>query len=200
MQIKFDNKEEVRQYIWQMLEDRNIADFPKPCFGRIPNFVGSRDAAEEIRKLQEFKQANCIFSAPDFVLKPIREITLKEGKILTVALPRMTDFVEIKERKFIDEATSIKGFTKFGKPLKTKIDLFVQGSVAVDLKGNRLGKGTGYGDQEWDYLVKRGLILSDTKVITLVHSMQILDDFSYLAEETDKKVDYIITEKEIIKI
>ncbi len=183
-----------------MLEENDIADFPRPCFGRIPNFIGSKQASEKIKKLYEFKQANCVFSAPDFVLKTIRKLVLKEGKVLAVALPHMTDFIEIREYRYIEEAVSIKGFTKFGKPLKTNIDLFVQGSVAVDLKGTRLGKGSGYGDQEWDYLLKIGLISDDTKVVTIVHSTQILDSFSYLAEPTDKKIDYIITEKDIIKI
>lgn len=195
-----ESKQEIRERIWRILEERNVADFPRPCFGRIPNFISSRQASEKIKEIPEFKYARCIFCAPDFVLKRIREIVLEEGKILAVALPHMVDFLEIVERKKITDATSIQGFKIFGKPLKTKIDLFVQGSVAIDKFGNRLGKGSGYGDKEWEYLLKRGLISSGTKVITLVHEMQILDNFSYLMNEKDKKVDYIITPKEIIKI
>lgn len=193
------SKEEIRKKIWQILEEKNIADFPRPCFGRIPNFIGSRNASEKIKEIPEFKNARCVFSAPDFVLKRMREIVLEEGKILAVALPHMTDFVEITEKKKIAEATIIKGFKKFGKPLKTKIDFFVQGSVAVDKFGNRLGKGRGYGDKEWDYLLKKNLIFPGTKVITLVHRLQIFEDFSSLMDKNDKRVDYIITPEEIIK-
>jgi len=195
----YKSKQEIRRKIWQTLEDENIADFPRPCFGRIPNFVGSKEASEKIKEIPEFKKAKCVFCAPDFVLKRIREIVLEEGKTLAVALPHMTGFVEITEKKKIKEATSIGGFKKYGKPLQTKIDLFVQGSVAVDKFGNRLGKGTGYGDKEWHYLYEKGLISPNVKIVTIVHDKQILDDFSYLAEPTDRKVNYIITPSRIIK-
>lgn len=195
-----ETKEALRQKIWALLEGRNIADFPRPCFKRIPNFVGSRIASEKMKEIQEFKHANCVFCAPDFVLKRIREITLKEGKVLAIALPHMTGFVEIRERNNIQEATTINGFKRFGKPLKTRVDLFIQGSVVVDRMGHRLGKGTGYGDKEWEYLLSRGLASSQTKVVTLVHDIQILKDFSSLIDEKDKRVDYILTPTQIIAI
>jgi 5-formyltetrahydrofolate cyclo-ligase len=31
-----------------------------------------------------------------------------------------------------------------------QVDMIVKGSLAVDISGNRMGKGGGYGD--WDYL------------------------------------------------
>ncbi len=194
------SKQVVRQKIWQVLEDKNIADFPRPCFGRIPNFTGSRQASERIKEITEFQSARCVFCAPDFVLKRIREIVLEEGKTLAVALPHMKDFVEIAAVDNIAKATNIKGFKKYGRPIHTKIDLFVQGSVAVDRRGNRLGKGKGYGDQEWDYLLKRNLLDPGTKVVTLVHELQIVDDFSRVTKRTDKKVDYILTPSEIIPV
>jgi len=196
----YKSKQEIRRKIWQTLEDENIADFPRPCFDRIPNFVGSKEASEKIKEIPEFKKAKCVFCAPDFVLKRIREIVLEEGKILAVALPHMTGFVEITEKKKIKEATSIGGFKKYGKPLQTKIDLFVQGSVAVDEFGNRLGKGTGYGDKEWYCLYEKGVISPNVKIVTIVHDKQILDDFSYLAEPTDRKVNYIITPKYVYSV
>ncbi len=30
-------KDDIRQRLWERLERENIADFPRPCFGRIPN-------------------------------------------------------------------------------------------------------------------------------------------------------------------
>ncbi|UCD85213.1 MAG: 5-formyltetrahydrofolate cyclo-ligase [Deltaproteobacteria bacterium] len=194
------SKQVIRRKVWQVLEDKNVADFPRPCFGRIPNFTGSRQASERIKEIAEFQSARCVFCAPDFVLKRIREIVLEEGKPLAVALPHMKDFVEIGAVDNIAEATNIKGFKKCGRPIRTKIDLFVQGSVAVDRSGNRLGKGKGYGDKEWDYLLKRNLLDPEAKVVTLVHELQIVDDFSRLTERTDKKVDYILTPSEIITV
>lgn len=192
------SKDRLRDKIWRLLEEKNIADFPRPCFGRIPNFVGSRQASERIREISEFGPAGCVFCAPDFVLKHLREIILEEGKILSVALPHMVDFVQIDEREKIPEATTIRGFKRFGRPLNTKVDLLVLGSVAVDRSGNRLGKGRGYGDKEWSYLLNRGLIDSTVKVVTLVHKLQIVDDFSHLIGPEDKRVDYILTVDRII--
>jgi len=195
-----DAKELIRQKTWRFLEEKNIAAFPRPCFNRIPNFVGSWTASERIKQIPEFNSSRCVFCAPDFVLKRVREIVLESNKILTVALPHMVDFLEISERRYIKRATSIKGFREYGLPLKTKVELFVQGSVAVDRKGNRLGKGRGYGDREWFHLLDKSLIGPEVKVITIVHDEQVWEDFSKLATETDKKVDYILTPTTIIKI
>ena len=195
-----DAKELIRQKIWRLLEEKNIAAFPRPCFNRIPNFIGSWAASERIKQIPEFNSSRCVFCAPDFVLKRVREIVLESKKILAVALPHMVDFLEISERRYIKRATSIKGFREYGLPLKTKVELFVQGSVAVDRRGNRLGKGRGYGDREWFHLLDKGLIGPEVKVITIVHDEQVWEDFSKLATETDKKVDYILTPTTIIKI
>ena len=192
-------KDDLRKRIWNYLEDRNLVTFPRPCHGRIPNFTGSDEAGERIRSVPEFKEAKCIFCAPDRVLKRIREIVLEEGKILAVALPHMTGFLQIEERKRIGQATNIKGFRRFGVPLKTKVDLFVQGSVAVDINGNRLGKGKGYGDQEWEHLKKHRLIAGTEKTVTVVHEEQIVDDFSEIMEHHDKRIDYILTPERVIE-
>jgi len=40
-------KEELRNKIWSLLEQQNVAIFPLPVRGRIPNFVGSDKAASE---------------------------------------------------------------------------------------------------------------------------------------------------------
>ncbi len=197
--MDIEAKEKIRRGVWQSLEEKGLAEFPRPCFGRIPNFVGSGTASSRIKELAEFRAARCVFCAPDFVLKRIREIVLEEGKVLAVALPHMVGFVEISERERIREATTIKGFRRFGRPLRSKVELFVQGSVAVDMLGNRLGKGRGYGDQEWAYLSDRGLISSDVKLITIVHEEQIVDDMTQLMGEHDKRVDYILTPSRIIE-
>ncbi len=194
------SKEEIRNFIWNKMENEGIASFPRPVFGRIPNFVGSDKACEKIKEIQEFKNFKAVFVAPDSPLRRAREIILEEGKILVVALPHIKDIVEIHERVNIKEASIIRGFEKYGKPLKTKIDIMIQGSVAVDLKGNRIGKGKGYGDKEYEILKERGLLKENLKIITIVHECQIFDNFSYLMNEKDIKVNYIITNKRIIKI
>lgn len=192
------DKHTIRRKVWTSLEEKDVVDFPRPCFGRIPNFKGARGISEKIKNLVEFKKAQCVFCAPDAVLKRIREIVLEEGKVLAVALPHIQDIVEIRETHNIHAATTIKGFKKYGTPLATTIDLFVQGSVAVDRNGNRLGKGKGYGDQEYFILKERGLLDEDVRVVTIVHDLQIVEEMSEVMGAWDIKVDYILTGKEII--
>lgn len=133
-------KDRVRQEMWKLLEEKNLVDFPRPCYGRIPNFKGARIAAKKITALPEFSDSKCIFCTPDAVLRRVREIILEEGKTLAAALPHIEGLVEINERQDIPDATSISGMRRYGRPLRTKVNLFVQGSVAVDPYGSRLGK------------------------------------------------------------
>lgn len=194
----------IRAEIWNELDERDLVDFPRPCYGRIPNFKGSGRAGERIRELDEFKSAECVFCAPDAVLKRIREIVLEEGKVLAVALPHIEGLVEMDRDTVhpcpgIPRATTISGFKKYGRPLDTAVDLFVQGSVAVDRFGNRLGKGRGYGDKEYQILKEMGLLKEGAKVLTIVHELQIVEDLQELMDERDVKVDYILTESGIIE-
>ncbi len=194
------SKEEIRNSVWKRMEEDGIADFPRPVFGRIPNFISSNKTCEKLRTLDEYKKAKVIFVAPDSPLRRAREIILEDGKTLIVALPHIKDIVEIDERINIKEATKISGFEKYGKPLKSKIDLMIEGSVAVDLKGNRIGKGKGYGDKEFEILKNKNFLNKNLKIITIVHEIQVFEDFSYLMNEKDVRVDIIITNKRIIYV
>ncbi len=193
-----NNKEEIRQSVWKHLEDGGIADFPRPCFGRIPNFIGSERATERLLTLEEFKAARCVFSAPDYVLKRARDLVLAQGKTLAFATPHMKALLEIGPTSKGVSAT-IRNMAKLGKPIKTLVELVLQGSVAVDRKGNRIGKGKGYGDKEIAWLKSHHLLAPNAPIVTLVHSSQVLEDFSALVEKGDVPVDYILTEKEIIR-
>ncbi len=192
-------KEEIRKDIWEYMERNNLVIFPRPCYGRIPNFIGSEKAARKLYEIKEFLRAQGVFSAPDSVLKEARRIILKEGKSLIVALPHIEGYLEIKGKEIADKAITIKNFKKYGKEPKTFVEVFIQGSVAVDLKGNRLGKGKGYGDKEY-YDLKNKELIKKPLVITIVHDCQVLEDFSYLAEPHDVKVDVILTPTRIIRI
>ena len=182
------------------MEKNTLVTFPKPCYGRIPNFVGAKTAGNRIQELKEFEKAKCVFSAPDSSLIEVRKQTLLAGKILLVALPQIIGYREINGRELADRATTIGGIKQYGKKAKTPADLFVQGSVAVDLKGNRLGKGKGYGDREYSELKEKGLLKPNAKVVTVVHDCQLVKDFSELMDNHDVKVNYIITPSRIISI
>ncbi|MEM3606308.1 MAG: 5-formyltetrahydrofolate cyclo-ligase, partial [Candidatus Bathyarchaeia archaeon] len=95
-------------------------------------------------------------------------------------------------------ASTIKGAFKLGKITEKipKIDFIVEGCVAVDRKGNRLGKGGGYGDKE----IKLAKQFSNhfIKVAVTCHSIQVVAEVP--VNEYDEKVDYIATENELIQV
>lgn len=203
----FKNKQEIRNAVWEFMERSNLVTFPRPCYGRIPNFVGAEIATRNLTNLEEWKEARVIFSAPDSVLHYARFEALKEGKIILVASPGLKGFYLIEnvspDKAFI--ASTIKGFSKFGKKVEIssnlpKVELYLTGAVACDKKGNRIGKGTGYGDREDEILSKAKLIDENTPRIVLVHDVQVFEDFSPLCEKWDKKVSIIVTPEKIYRV
>ncbi|MFX1293331.1 MAG: 5-formyltetrahydrofolate cyclo-ligase [Promethearchaeota archaeon] len=202
-----ETKQEIRQQIWDKMTKEEIAQFPLPCYGRIPNFLGVQKASNLILKLQEFRKARFIFSAPDYVLHHIREIILQNRKKLLVATPHISKFLLLKNipLRSIKKAITIKGMYNFGEEIHLNqisrpLDIFCQGSVALDRKGNRLGKGKGYGDREFHLLKQEGIIDEQTLVVSIVHEVQLLDDFSHLMQQTDVKVHVALTPSEIIRL
>ncbi|MEM0175954.1 MAG: 5-formyltetrahydrofolate cyclo-ligase, partial [Metallosphaera sp.] len=41
-------KQEIRERIWKLMEEKGIASFPRPVKGRIPNFKGSVKASNNL--------------------------------------------------------------------------------------------------------------------------------------------------------
>jgi len=194
-------KEDLRNEIWTLLEQKNVAISPLPARGRIPNFIGSNEAARLVRRLPEWKKAKVVFSCPDSPQKRIREFALKDGKILIMASPRLKHgFLRInpqdvkgKER----DASSIKGAFKCGKSVEDmpRPDLIITSCVAVDHSGWRLGKGGGYGDIEVKKIRDE---FGDIPVVTTVHSLQLVESVPRV--EHDARVGIIVTPQEIHRI
>ncbi|MEM3927447.1 MAG: 5-formyltetrahydrofolate cyclo-ligase [Archaeoglobaceae archaeon] len=193
----FKNKEEVREFVWKKIAP--FCSFPLP-YGRIPNFRTAKKACEKIRELEEYQRAECVFSAPDSVLLRLREIVLEDGKTLLAVLPRMTGFVVLKEKvKPTIEALKHAKRADLAK-LKGKVGVFAQGCVAVDLNGNRIGKGSGFGDREYEILKKSGVLAENAIFVVVAHEIQVFSDLSYLMQEHDAKADVILTPEKIIRV
>jgi len=200
-------KESIRQRIWTRLERNKVDKFPKPIFGRIPNFLGAEEAAEKLSNLEEFRKAKTIFFNPDSPQRHARFLALKYGKIVIMATPRLRkgflllDPRNIPRNKFW-EASSIRGAFKYGKiigvPEEIKIDLKVAGSVAVSPKGGRIGKGGGYSDLEYAILRELNVLDDSTPIATTVHDLQIEEEIPMLKH--DVPVDIIVTPSKVIKI
>ncbi|MBX5320841.1 5-formyltetrahydrofolate cyclo-ligase [Candidatus Bathyarchaeota archaeon A05DMB-3] len=194
-------KQRLREKIWREMELLGVATFPLPCKGRIPNFVGAEVAAERLRQLEEWKKAKVVFVNPDSPQRKIRENVLKDGKILVMASPRLQrGFLLIEPARAYGKeryASTIKGAFKFGVKVQDfpKPDLIVEGSVAVDMHGHRLGKGHGYGDVEIEILRKR---FGETPVATTVHDLQVVEKVPF--EAKDEKVSIIVTPTKVMRI
>lgn len=190
-------KEDIRRWVWNILTERHVAIFPLPCAGRIPNFQGSDAAARHLIEMPGFRRAKAVFCGPDFVLKTCRDLVLQCHKVLAFATPHMTAFKQIlpSSRPL---PTTIRALRTRGQPLTHPVDLIVLGSVAADLRGNRIGKGSGYGDQEIAFLDTHRLLAPRCRIATLVHPLQVFQDFEHLMSPQDFKCHYLLTPEGIL--
>ena len=53
---KSKQKETVRNRIWIIREEINIARFPRPIYDRIPNFIGSEEAVKRLVSIECFQK------------------------------------------------------------------------------------------------------------------------------------------------
>ncbi len=185
------------------METKGVVLFPRPARGRIPNFVGSREAAARLRSLPAYASAKTVFVNPDAAQLAVRELVLRDGKYLIMATPRLREgFIVLDPTKIenIREVASIKGAFRHGQRAdisKLKVDLMVEGSVAVDLRGGRVGKGSGWGDIEHAILRELGAVDQRVPIATTVHDLQVLDLIIPMTHH-DVPVDFIATPTRII--
>jgi len=178
-------KAEIRQRIWSLLESSNIASFPRPVYGRIPNFKGAEIAAHKISTLREWQSARVVKSNPDAPQYYLRLRALEEGKVLIMASPKLrAGFILLDPKNIprskLQQAATISGAFKYGKIARLvdlpKIDIVITGCVAVDRKGARLGKGGGFAELEYGILRELGLIEEHTPIATTVHDLQVVNE------------------------
>ncbi len=200
-----ERKKLIRAKVWDLLEKEGVALFPKPIKGRIPNFRGAERAAINLTLQSEWRKSDVIFVNPDSPQRYVRMLGLIQGKLIIMATPRLREgFIILNPRKILpanyEKASTIRGAFKYGKKIGLKlpkIDLKVTGSVAVDLNGNRLGKGHGYSDLEYGILGEVGAIDSKTPVATTVHDLQVVDEIP--REEHDMPVYLIATPTKVMR-
>lgn len=201
------NKQEIRKKIWNLFEEKNISTFPRPVHGRIPNFIGANVAAEKLNELSIWKKARIIKSNPDSPQKWVRQEALKHGKTVYMAVPRLRKdecFLKINPKKIpsINQASTIKGAFKYGEKVgpdeMDTVDIIIIGSVAVNKKGAKIGKGGGFSDLEYAIGKEFDIVSENTPTISTVHPLQILDH-ELPMEGHDVPLDYIVTRDKIIK-
>jgi len=200
-------KDSVRREIWTIMEQQGIARFPRPVFGRIPNFIGAEEAARRLSRQAEFKSARIVKVNPDSPQRKVRTAVLSSGKILIMPSPRLRKGFMVLDPRKIPEglfpgASTIRGAFKYGQFCSLrdlpKIDLVVAGSVAVSMDGVRIGKGGGYSELEYGILRELDLVWEDTPIFTTVHDVQVVARVP--RELHDLVVDAIITPTRTIRI
>lgn len=194
-------KAELRERVWDELEESGEARFPFPPHGRIPNFAGAEQAAERLAGSDVWERADVVKSNPDSPQQPVRRKALEAGKVVYVAVPRLRDEkcffrLDPDEIDDIDHATTVGGSSELGEQVgpaeMEQIELIVSGSVAMTERGKRVGKGEGYSDLEFAVLREFGLVADETPTVSTVHEIQLVGE-AIPTTQQDVPIDWIFT-------
>lgn len=185
------NKKELRTVIIKKRDDLNLKER-----NRMDDLILDR-----LLKSKMYKNSMNIFvfvnygsevDTKSFIYKAI-----EDGKRVcipkTIRNTREMKAVEIKSLDNLkpDNWGILEPETFQGEINKEFLDLIIVPGVVFDRKGNRIGYGGGYYDRYFSDLN------SKIKKVVLAYDMQVVE--SLVSEEHDVKVEYIITEKEIIE-
>lgn len=178
-------KATVRTRVWDRLAAEGVARFPFPPHGRITNFDGAGEAADRAIALPELGDADAVKANPDAPQLPLRRRLLKNGTTVYMAVPRLGEaacFIRLDPAEIsdLDAAPTVSHMgsygTRVGPDSVPEIDAIVVGSVAVNDRGERVGKGEGYSDLEYGMLREFGLVDDGTPTVTTVHDAQVLSE------------------------
>jgi 5-formyltetrahydrofolate cyclo-ligase len=199
-------KQTARERIWALLEREEAA--PAGVYGRIPAFFGAEAAAERLAALAVWQAARTLKAVPDKAQLPVRARALTEGKLVYMAVPRLADalpFFLLDPASLTvlpEEAASSHVAETLARKVGVEdmhpVDLVICGSVAVNRRGVRLGKGAGYSDIEFALLQEAGLMRPETTIVTTVHPLQVVNE-SLPETGHDFSVDLVVTPDEVIE-
>jgi 5-formyltetrahydrofolate cyclo-ligase len=199
------DKQAIREQVWSRLEAAGVVE--PGVAGYIPNFAGAGLAAERLAQLPDWRHARVIKAVPDRAQLPVRRRALEDGKLVYMAAPKLA-----AERPFYvldpkvlgvpaSEAAEREVAARIASAVDVTampfIEIVVVGSVAVNDRGARLGKGAGYADLEIALLAEAGLVSERTTIATTVHELQVVDeDLPEL--DHDFRLDVIVTPERVI--
>jgi 5-formyltetrahydrofolate cyclo-ligase len=198
-------KQAVRERIWALLERSGVVE--PGVSGYIPAFAGADAAADQLTTLPAWQHAQVIKAVPDRAQLPARARALVAGKLVYMAVPKLADALPfyvldphnlpVPPEQAADREVAARIARKVGVAEMQPIDLVVTGSVAVNRRGARLGKGAGYSDIEVALLAEAGLLSDKTTIVTTVHELQVVED-ELPETEHDFRVDFVVTPKQVI--
>ena len=196
-------KQAIRTQVWDLLVAERVVE--RGVHGYVPAFTGAAAAADRLAELPEWQAAKVVKAVPDRAQQPVRDRAVRDGKLLYVAVPRLA-----AELPFfvVDPAASAAAAAageraahharKVGVEGMRRVDMVVCGSVAVNRRGSRLGKGAGYTDIAVALLQEAGRIGPSTVIVTTVHPHQVIEG-PIPETEQDFSVDLIVTPDEVIQ-
>ncbi|MGH3917176.1 MAG: 5-formyltetrahydrofolate cyclo-ligase [Pseudonocardiaceae bacterium] len=197
-------KQTIRERVWSLLEREQVVQ--PGVHGRIPSFLGADDAADRLVTLPVWQAARVVKAVPDTAQQPVRAHALREGKLVYMAVPKLADklpfyvldpaSLPVPPEKAATKDVAARVAPKIGVEQMQPVDLIICGSVAVNRRGARLGKGAGYSDIEVALLQEAGLMGPNTTIVTTVHSLQIVED-ELPETEHDFSVDIIVTPDDV---
>jgi 5-formyltetrahydrofolate cyclo-ligase len=203
-----DDKQRFRDRVWASIEAAPGVRRAPGAVGRIPNFEGAEEAGRRLSELDEWRRARVIKMNPDSPMLSLRARAIEEGKLVYMAVPKLTDalpFIALEASRLqvsAREAASVDGAARHGQATALEdmkpIDFIVCGSVAVNPEGVRIGKGGGYADIEYALLAELGLVSAQTPIATCVHELQVLVE---ALPETphDFRVDIVATPTRVLR-
>jgi 5-formyltetrahydrofolate cyclo-ligase len=202
-------KDRLRSLVWAQLQAQGAA--VGDPIGHIPRFVGAEQAAVRLAALPVWQQAPVIKCNPDAVQAPVRWRALQDGKVLYMAVPRLTHrrcFVRLTAAALqqqdipLEVAALHRGAMQYGQLVgfdeMVPIALVVVGCVAVARDGGRTGKGAGFADLELGMLRQLGLVQATTPIVTTVHPLQIVESGQLPMRAHDWSLTWIVTPEEAI--
>lgn len=204
-------KQAIRARVWDLLVAERVVE--PGVHGYIPAFTGADAAADRLAALPEWQAAQVVKAVPDRAQQPVRERALRDGKLLYVAVPKLaaempffvldpTDLTAATAEAATAEAATREHAGRHARKIAVedmrRVDIVVCGSVAVNRRGTRVGKGAGYSDIEVALLQEAGRIGPSTVIVTTVHPHQVIDE-PIPETEHDFSVDLIVTPDEVIQ-
>jgi 5-formyltetrahydrofolate cyclo-ligase len=198
-------KQAIRERVWAELAAAGVVE--PDVAGYIPDFVGSDHAAARLATLPIWAKAQVMKAVPDRAQEPVRKRALEDGKLVYMAAPKLATLkpfyvldpraLPLPAAQAVEPGVAARIAPTVDPSEMQPVDLIVVGSVAVNERGARLGKGAGYSDLEVGLLAEAGLISDETTIVTTVHTLQVLDeDLPEL--EHDFRVDVIVTPERVI--
>jgi 5-formyltetrahydrofolate cyclo-ligase len=143
--------------------------------------------AEQVRRIDNYRNCKQIFVAPAKALGQIRINTLLDQKELIMPSGGLKrGFVRFRPNTIpfnkLGHAVSFKGMEKFGDILSStdlaslKIDLFLVDSEVVGCEGGRLGDGLGFTDLAIALLAEYGAAAQNRQIFSIAAENRVLSD------------------------